>query len=217
MTDWSEIVPPDAPKAVEQARAKVEALKARVAAQHQALEAARVAVTQAEAADRQRMATQLAHGDDAVPDDDAIAKARERVAGIERAGQALQLAIGNAELELAGAARKVRDEWLKTSQRREVDARRRGREALEQLEAALENLRAARSTTYWLTPGEGGLDHEQRPRSGMVRPPRSSAAVTANRDPIPTENLLSFVAELVAEPQPPKVAATRPLAPIALG
>ncbi len=72
------------------------------------------------------MAAQLAHGDEAVPDDEAVGKARERVAGIERAGQALLLAIGNAELELAGTARKARDEWLKTSQRREARRQARG-------------------------------------------------------------------------------------------
>ena len=200
MADWGRLVPGDAPKSVEAARSKLEVLKARVPAQRDALESAKRAVIEAERLDRERMAAQLARGAEAEPDDDAIAKARERVVGVERAGQALLLAIGNAELALAQAARDARAEWFKTSERRETEARRKGRDALERLRVELENLRLARSTMRWLTPESGGLDREQQPILGGLGSSPSSARMMANAEATDAATLLGWVAEVLDPP-----------------
>ena len=92
MAEWSKLIPSaGAPAKVEAARRAVEALQSRVAGQRQALETARAGVVEAEQADRVRMAQQLRRGRQAQADDATIDKARQRVASVQREGEALGL------------------------------------------------------------------------------------------------------------------------------
>jgi hypothetical protein len=84
--------------------------------------------------------------------------------------------------------------------RREVDARRKGREALEQLERALGDLAVACSTTAWLSAG-AGLDRERSAPNPVLLGPATSARWSANSDRVPTPELLRWVAELLDEPE----------------
>lgn len=217
MSEWSKLVPADAPKRVEEARRAVEQLRAKIPEQRKALDAARAAITEAEAADRQRMAEELRRGGAVQADAESVAKAQARVASVQREGEALLLAVQLREDELGEAARKARGEWAKTAERRERDARQAARAAFEQLRVALEGLRLSRSTLAWLTPSTGGLDREMAPRLGSLGAAQSSAFAMANASPVAAEQLLQWVGELIDPPKPQTMPQPSPLQPVSLG
>lgn len=204
MAEWSRIVPSGGPKPVEQARRQVEELKAKVPAQRQALADAQAAIIDAEKADREKMAAELAAGREPRPNDVAVAKAREHALGVERAGEALALAVANAESALGQAACESRDQWLKTAQRREGEQRAKAREALADLKVAFDGLRQAHSTAVWLGP-EGGLDFRRQPPHGRLGVVRSSAHAFKNDEPAQVVQLLAWLAEMLDPPPPPTV------------
>lgn len=215
MTAWSELTPQLVePKTVATARAKVEALKARVPAHREALEAAKADVVTAEQADRERMAEQLARGGEAEPDDDAVSKARERVAGQQRASEALNLAVATAETALRDAVLAARHTWQRAAQRDFDKAREQARRSLAEFEAGLAAMRDSRAVVAWLRR-EGGFDRQQQPRAGSLGRSPSSARWAANAQEVDALTLLSWCAEVVEPALPADPPAVQPLQPVA--
>jgi hypothetical protein len=202
VTERSRIVPAGAPKAVEQVRNATLELKARIPETRRAIEDAKAELALVERADREAMAAALRAGCEARSDAGAVERAKAGVSAAERRLEALQLAIADSELALADVARRARAAWLKTCQRREADARGKGRDALERLQASLDDLRLARTTSLWLSP-DGGLDRA-RPAPRGLRRSLSSARAQKNDSPLSIEQLLEWVAEAL-EPPPPNV------------
>ncbi len=81
----------------------------------------------------------------------------------------------------------------------------------------MEDLRAARSTSAWLTPSTGGLDGEQQPRLGSLGAAPSSSFAMANSAPVEAGTLLQWVGELIDPPKPQPLPQPQPLQPVALG
>jgi hypothetical protein len=216
VAEWSRLLPPgDAPPAIETALREVEALKARLPAQRQALSDAQAAASRVAAADRERMAGELRAGRTPKADAAGVAKAEQRVASVRREGEALTLAIQGAEDALGDAVRAHQGEWLEAARRAESAARTRSRELIEALRATLEDLSRARVTAHWI---ENGLPREQVAPNVTLGMLGASASITANHDPVAVSVALDWLTQTVAEPEAHKPAPEpRPLRPIQIG
>jgi hypothetical protein len=200
--EWSKLTPPG-PKGVEQARAHARDLRERLVARREALEQARADLVRAEQADRQAVARAVSEGREPASDVKTVERARSLVAARERELQGHELAIADAEAAMHEAVLAARREWSRSVEATIPKARERGRRLVEQFERVLGELREAHSVARWL--GErGGFEQEQPTHSGGLPVARSTVRWSANSEPVATRQLLDAIAELVAEPEPPK-------------
>jgi hypothetical protein len=204
LADWSQLLPEgEGPAEVEAAKREVAVLRAKVPAAREALTAAQAAVTTAEADDRTRMAEAWRERGAATADASSVEKAQHRVALVRRQGEALLVAVADAERVLGEVVHAQRDRWLSDARRREKTARGRAAKLVGELRSALEGMAREREAIFWLEP-ERGLDRQQRAGGagiGCLAGPRSSAFQAANGTPVAPTELLRWLAEVI-EPAP---------------
>jgi hypothetical protein len=209
MADWLKLAPSGGPERVQRAREIAQALTDQVPEDRAALEAARVAVVEAERLDREQLAQAMRDGREPVSNTEAIADARERLGVAERRLEARQLAVAAASQELGDAIRACRPEWSRSAEQAAQKAGGRARAALDRLEAELHALAGARAVSWWL---ETGLDTERRVPHPVLGTAPSSARHAKNDSPLSAQALLDWLRETV-DPSPPP---TPPLEPQAL-
>jgi hypothetical protein len=200
MATWASIVPEGGPRDVEQARSRVDQLRARIADERGRVEQAERDLAAAEAADRDQMAKAFRDGAEPASDVKAVEKARAAVAEAQRRQAALDTAVNAADVELGEAVEKSRGKWRADCDTAATKAREQARRSLGQLEAALGELNRHAAIAAWLMPdGRADAGHPVKPVLATVP---GSERVTANSQPIPVTDLIAWLA-LVVEPAPP--------------
>lgn len=153
--NWSVLLPPDVPREVAMARTKVEALRGRVGDQRRAIEAAKLAATEALNADERQMAHALSDGREPVSKLDTIEKAQALLAAEERKQRALEVAIGESEIALGEVVTKTRSKWARDAESGIDRAREAARGAIDELERAIGQMGAQMAIVDWLREGRG--------------------------------------------------------------
>jgi hypothetical protein len=201
MPEWSQLLPAGAaPPEVEAAKREVEQLRAKVPAAREALTDAQAAVRVAEANDRQRMAEALRAGDAAKADTQSVQQAEQHVASVKREGEALLLAVADAERVLGEVALSNRERWRSDARRRETTARRRATKLLGELRDTVGSMAEAKETIFWLN---GGIDRQQRAGTGTyLGELLGSAPRMANGSALSLIDTLGMLDATVAEPEP---------------
>lgn len=91
--------------------------------------------------------------------------------------------------------------WLAALDDEQAQARQRGLQALDQLGAAVHDLRASASAAMWLRgAGDGRFDRPaQSPMLGSVA--ASSSRTTANGQPLTADQLIGYLREVIEPPE----------------
>jgi hypothetical protein len=200
MATWAAITPDGGPRAVEQARARVDQLRARIADERGRVEQAERDLAAAEAADRDQMAKAFADDREPTSNTKEVERARAAVAEAQRRQAALDTAVNAADVELGQAVEQTRGKWRADCDTAATKAREQARRSLGQLEAALAEVNRHAAIAAWLAPdGRADAGHPVKPLLATVP---GTERVTANSQPIGVTDLLAWLA-LVVEPAPP--------------
>jgi chromosome segregation ATPase len=195
MMSWAAITPQGGPRDVEQARARLDQLSARIGTERDRIEQSKRDLAAAEQADRDKMAAAFAAGNEPTSDVRAIEKLRSAVGEAERRAAALDTAIAAADEELGQAVAKHRDKWAADTEQAIEKHRQQARAAHAQLAETIAEMNQLNATASWLA-ARGGAD-EGRPPKARQGTARSSARWAANGEAVHTDVLLAWVAELV--------------------
>jgi hypothetical protein len=199
------------PDAVERAIADTEAMRSAVREASEQLAAAQHDVDELERKDVEAAAQRARAGEALGQPPPALRKGRDALEARKREHAARELALRLAEHDLADALTEHAGAWLDELEQAAGEARERGRAALVQLEHALADLSTATSAAAWIRNGQADSRWDRRPPTtiaGSVA--ASSRHITANNAPLTRDLVLSYAAELVAEPTPPAVAIVEP-------
>jgi hypothetical protein len=198
-----QITPPNAPRAVEEARAAAQRLADALPEDRQEIDRAKQAKIELERADRERQAGQMRRGEDATSDAAAITAASEQIGVAERRHSARQLALQVADSELGAAVQARSGEWARTNATAVERALRSVRKTSERLTGELQTLAEARSVQWWLA---NGMERQQpAPHAGLASlgTAKSSGFHMANSEPRGADQLLAWLGEIVdPEPEP---------------
>ena len=195
------------PKVVEQAISEARELRERLRLAEDERAKAQQSFEQAQAADVAAQAERVRQGSAPGALPPALEKARRAVELAQRNTRAIGLATEQAEQDVVAAISKHADAWGVSLQEAAGQARETGKAALVAIESALREIGDAGSAHNWLagTMSDGRFD---RPLKPVLSFALSSRPRTANDEPLRGDELLAFVAELLA-PLTPTPTATQ--------
>ena len=189
------------PSEVERAIADARALRDRAREAAEQVAAAQQAVDAAEREDVEAAAARARAGEPLGAQGRAVDKARDKLLLAQRDLNAVRLAQGQTEDDIAAAIVDRADAWAVELAAEIVRAREAGRASIAALEDATRRLAAGASAENWVAASvsDGRFD---RPTRGVVAASAapSSRRITANGDPLTSSELLAFVSELVDPP-----------------
>jgi hypothetical protein len=138
----------------------------------------------------------------------AIKRCHDKLAAAQRNASALNLAAETAAMDTVETIRKGADGWFAALDTELEKARKRGLEAVAQLEQAAAEIGAAAGARYWISSAitDNRFDRPLKAsRLGSIAP--SSAKLTTNSAPLGITEITTFARELFAEPAPAPIVA----------